>query len=353
MPKTSPAPGLTVHGPTGLVAAVPAMLGFHPSESLVLICIRQPGLVGPVARADLEDERETAPTSAMARQLASYAVQYAEIAALVCYTDRPGRPSLLDATANALDAASVPLLDVLTVRDGIIRRGRTAEIEDADRGMPAPSDDDPQVEALASLNACHGRGVLPHREALRGSIAAPSGRALADARAAIIGVCENLARMAEERPGEDLTQALVSRASRALTRARRELRDSGRVASATAAELIVMSHSIPVRDTLIARAVSERDEVWVPTLISVVTRCPAEEAAEICAMLAVVAYRYGDGALSQVAIDRVLATEPRHRLAHLLLSATASGIRPDDLAELAGTGRARRQSARRRTKRMP
>jgi hypothetical protein len=109
------------------------MLGFHPKESLVLICIREPGSIGPVARADLDDERDSAPISAMARQLASYAVHYAEIAALVCYTDRPGRPVLLDAAVTELQAAEVPLLDVLTVRDSIIRHGRTADIEDADR----------------------------------------------------------------------------------------------------------------------------------------------------------------------------------------------------------------------------
>ena len=90
------------------------------------------------------------------------------------------------------------------------------------------------------------------------------------------------------------------------------------MATGTAAELIVLMNSVAARDSVIARAVAEYDTDWVATLISVVTRCPPEEAAEICSVLAVVAYRYGDGALSQVAIDRCLAAEPGHRLAHLL-----------------------------------
>jgi hypothetical protein len=132
-----------------------------------------------------------------------------------------------------------------------------------------------------------------------------------------------------------------------MTRARRELRQAGRVATGTAAELIVLTNSVAVRDAVIARAVAQYDTDWVATFISVVTRCPPEEAAEICSVLAVVAYRYGDGALSQVAIDRCLAAEPRHRLGHLLLSATGAGLPPEELAELAGADPAAEHRPRR------
>jgi hypothetical protein len=323
---------MTLRGPTGLVAAVSAFIGFHPQESLALVCLRPPALVGPIARVDLHDDHP-AP-QVLAGQLTSYALRFAAATVIVCYTDRPGRPLLLDATIDALDRAEVPLLDVLCVRDGMIRRARTSKVEGADRGVPVPPDDDPQVQALALLNAENGRALLSDRDALRASIGPPTGTALADARAAIVGVCEELTRIPAE--ASPIDAVLAKRARRALTRARRQLRQAGKVATGTAAELIVLAQSIPVRDSLIARAVSEHDGDWVATLISVATRCPPEESAEICCVLAVVAYRYGDGALSQVAIDRCLAAEPRHRLGHLMLSIMAAGIPPDELAELAG-----------------
>ena len=53
--------------------------------------------------------------------------------------------------------------------------------------------------------------------------------------------------------------------------------------------------------------------------------------ADLCATLAVLAYRAGDGALGQVAADRALRINPAHRLAHLAVQIMASAIRPEDL----------------------
>ena len=344
MTKTAASPALKLRGPTGLVAAVPSLLGFHPQESLVVLCIRPPGLVGPVVRADLDGSGQP-PPAAMAAQLASFAIRYGQTAAVICYTEQGGRPPLLDETIAALDRGDMPIFVVLTVRDGVIRSSWTAEIEAADHGLPEPPDDDPQAQAMAVLNVGSGRGVLRNRDALRASIAAPVGDALTEARAAILGFCEELSSLPADVPQIEAT--MVARGSRAMTRARRELRQAGRVATGTAAELIVLTNSVAVRDAVIARAVAQYDTDWVATFISVVTRCPPEEAAEICSVLAVVAYRYGDGALSQVAIDRCLAAEPRHRLGHLLLSATGAGLPPEELAELAGADPAARRRPRR------
>ena len=52
---------------------------------------------------------------------------------------------------------------------------------------------------------------------------------------------------------------------------------------------------------------------------------------ELCAALAVIAYRHGSGALAQVAVDRALASDPDHRLAHLMLAVMAAGLPPADL----------------------
>ena len=66
-----------------------------------------------------------------------------------------------------------------------------------------------------------------------------------------------------------------------------------------------------------ARAgVAELDQPWLPMLIACATWTPDFLAAELCSVLAMVAYRHGDGALAQIAVDRCLAAEPGHPLAH-------------------------------------
>lgn len=54
----------------------------------------------------------------------------------------------------------------------------------------------------------------------------------------------------------------------------------------------------------------------------------------MCAALAVIAYRNGDGALAQVALDRALRSDPAHRLAQLMLAVMAAGLHPSDLDDL-------------------
>lgn len=56
-PTTPPTPTLRVRGPVDLVQAVPYLLGFHPSRSLVLVGLRHKSLV-VTARLDLADLAE-------------------------------------------------------------------------------------------------------------------------------------------------------------------------------------------------------------------------------------------------------------------------------------------------------
>jgi hypothetical protein len=54
----------------------------------------------------------------------------------------------------------------------------------------------------------------------------------------------------------------------------------------------------------------------------------------VCAALAVLAYRNGDGALAQVAVDRTVRLDPTHQLAQLMLAVMAAGLPPADLDDL-------------------
>jgi hypothetical protein len=93
-----------------------------------------------------------------------------------------------------------------------------------------------------------------------------------------------------------------------------------------------------VRDAVLGRAVVEVDLPWLPMLISCATWTPDPLAPPLCSVLAMVAYRHGDGALAQIAVDRCLLAEPEHPLAHLMIAIMAAGVHPEELERITEEG---------------
>ena len=320
-------------GHDGLLAAIPSMLGFHPQESLVLVCLTGcRRRVGPVVRVDL-----TAPmggTEELApgvTELRRYALQYADELALVCYTEAPERPELLDRVLAGLLADGSAILDAVVVRGDRAYPAMTGDLLGS--GISVPGRQHPQVQAMIAASALEGRTILPDRKALRDSIAGPTGAAarrssVATRRAAdrVLGALGTSGPLNRERL-EALRDLNIDRAlASAVT--------SGGVPVQVSALVALMVCDVHIRDHLIARAIRDTDRAWLPMLIAVARATPDVDAAQICAVLALAAYRRGDGALAQVALDRCLTTEPDHRLAHLTMSAMAAGMPPHDLLAL-------------------
>ena len=92
--------------------------------------------------------------------------------------------------------------------------------------------------------------------------------------------------------------------------------------------------TVPGRDQwLIAHG---GDRAAVPALVAAAqaTRDADPRIPNMCAALAVLAYRSGDGALAQVALDRALCSDPVHRMSQLMLAVMAAGLPPADLDDL-------------------
>ncbi len=149
----NPAPRAEValSGRDGLLAAVPAILGFHPAESLTVVCLTGPNRrVGPVIRADLQVR--TDPTGAAhitvpaLSALADIVARHADEVALILYTDHP-HPVGAAAIAARLRQVR-PVLDTITV----------------------PNTAQPLPDALIAANAGYGRAVLADRAELTRSV---------------------------------------------------------------------------------------------------------------------------------------------------------------------------------------
>lgn len=339
MSTTNEAVALRISGPDGLLAVVPIMLGFHPADSLVMICLSGGGRrVGPVARVDLPRGHDRN----LADHLAAHALHHADAVALVAYQDTRRRPPLLADTTAAMGRVGVDVLDSLIVCDGMARSAVGTRAERPLAGFPVPGADDPQVQSLAAAAALAGRTTLPDRTTLRRSIAPPTGYRLREAERCITaaasgrpllvgasaGPAASRRRAAAPLPAIDL---LSCEPTDLTDRGLAQVSMFGEVGADVAAALAVGMIDIPFRDRVIEVAIADLDQPWLPMLISCATWTPPSLAAPLCAVLAIVAYRHGDGALAQLAVDRSLDAEPRYSLAHLMIDVMAAGLHPDSL----------------------
>jgi hypothetical protein len=289
-----------------------------------------------VIRIDLEDGRSGIDRVAVA-QLAGHARRYADEVALFCFTERVGNPAMVADLVAALHADGVSVVDAALVRDGRAHSLPFSHGDPADSlevGIPLPGDDDAQVQAMAAATVLSGRGILRDRQCLRESIAGPKGRAALQASAALHAAADGLLGTAGK-AGPVNHERLRRMAVITVRRALEQASTSGGVEQPTSALLTLLLCDAGVRDQIVSDAVSDLDSPWLPMLIGVARSVPDEDAAHVCAILSVAAYRRGDGALAQVAVDRCLAAEPKHRLADLMLGIMASGMPPGDLGRLA------------------
>ena len=368
MTTTDDVTPIRISGPAGLLAVVPSMLGFHPTNSLVLMCISGGRRrVGPVARVDLAKGHD----HAMAEQLTNHARRHADEVVVISYQTSRRRPPMLDDLLSALARAGIDVMDAMVVRGGRVRPALNAAMERAHPGVPVPDASDPQVRELAAASALAGRSVLSDRDELRRSIAGPRGARLVRAQRHIEEAAAGRlpadwatdGRPVAHHPAADPTPepvdqgepvdqpepagqqeyvlrvgSLPDEVDHLVEMALRQVGATGEVTVEVATALAVMLTDAGVRDAVLIRAVAEIDLPWLPMLIGSATWTPDYLAAPLCSVLAMVAYRHGDGALAQIAVDRCLAAEPKHSLAHLMIAIMAAGVRPEELERIARAG---------------
>ena len=107
---------IRLSGPADVLAVLPYQLGYHPSDSLVALALRD-RQIGLVERIDLPPE--DAVDAACAAMVPPLVREEPDGVLLVGYESRPGAAMpLADAVRDDLVAAGVVVLDRLVVRDG-------------------------------------------------------------------------------------------------------------------------------------------------------------------------------------------------------------------------------------------
>lgn len=108
----------------------------------------------------------------------------------------------------------------------------------------------------------------------------------------------------------------------------------------TDAELATLAYGLTdltVRDTLYGLAIGDAADSAESLWMQLSRDLPEPWRAESLTLLAFFAYARGDGPLAGVALEQALRIDPTHRMAGMLDTALQSGMRPQQIRQLALT----------------
>jgi hypothetical protein len=305
---------------TDLASAVPHMLGFYPSDSLVAIALCGPReRLSFSMRLDLPDPEDYDEVAAMTAVRMEHAE--ADAVMLFVYTDATERDDDLPRRAliETIEASlPMPLREALLIDDGRVWSYLCAD----ERCCPAVGremrPDSPGALALAAANALHGNVVLPDRDALVATTRAVGGVAAESMLQAILRV--DLDELDER---DDLIGELCEVISDS----------SSSLCHDDAAALVVRLHDIQFRDAVISR-LAARDETLERLVADVARLAQPPYDAPVAAVLAMSAYLRGDGVVARAAAERALDTDPSYSLAQLVLDSLARQLDPAAVREV-------------------
>lgn len=325
VPGQRPAEVIRVSSPASLLAAVPVLLKFEPSEpSIVVIGTVPPcSAVAVALRYDIGSLRCAA---ALARHAASLlGAQGITSACAVGY----GPAEVVTLAADALRAqfaeTGIAVPELLRVQDN---RYWSYVCTDPVCCPPDGTPFDPKAHPITRKYADR---VLASRDALAATVAPVTGEAAESMRKATRAARRRASRLA----------ARAGKSERARRRALREAglqavagaitlyRSGGRLESHKDAAWLAMSlESLQVRDDAWSRMLPEHRQAHLQLWTDLTTLARPGYADAPASLLAFCAWQDGDGALANVALDRALADNPDYSMASLIRDALDAGAPP-------------------------
>lgn len=325
-------PEFHLNKPGALIAALPAVLGFVPEKSLVLVSLED-GRMGAVLRADLSPELAgnighlAEVTAASGAETVVAVIVDADGALCPMCNDEHRR--LCEALTDALGDHDVGVYAAHVVNR--VEAGGTWHCVD-DCGARGTVED-PGASPLAAAAVLDGRRLYARRADLQ-AVVAVADMERAEALADLIRECD-------ARRDEDWRENPDDRGRRDVEAALEAAERLGAGTGLDDAEIATIAcglTDVAVRDTLYALAVGAQAG-QAETLWAMLSRTlPDPWRAEALVLLAFSAYARGDGPLAGLSLEAALRSAPEHRMAGMLDMALQSGMRPEQIRELAGTG---------------
>jgi len=321
----------TLTSPHDLLAAIPFLIGYHPTDSLVIVSLKE-DCVGMAMRVDYPS-LEGANSSESFDALIYHLVREGAHGALVVAYVPEGRTDgieILENIATALTQVEIPIRESLLIWDG-----RWRSVLCGDRSCcPIDGNELPEITTsrVAVEQVAEGRPMpYGNREGMADSISALSLATDAEfvaqvAAARIDSECDHLQKA--QREG---ALAVLDLASRFIAGSLgRDIADDQRLS----AQVLGGLSDIQVRDF----ALGSHDEVSIETYWTMwrylIRIAPTGFIAPVASLLAALSYEKGEGALAQRCLDRALADDPSYSLASLLRRVFSAGWPPESFGAM-------------------
>ena len=316
---------LSLRGPADLLAAVPYLLGFHPTDSLVIVGVRA-GAVVFNARIDLPPADAVGPAAAQLSEIVGR--QRISRAVIVGYGPEDAVTPMVSAVRRALRRRRIDVPEALRVTGG---RYWSYVCRDPQCCDPAGVPFDVATSEVAATATVAGMAAVASRDVVEERIRPVTGKAALAMSRAAMRADERLEALAG---GPDPAGSLLAAGIAAVDAAIAKTALGARLSDDEVAWLALVLTDIRIRDHAWGR-VDESPRQHVTLWTDVLRRADPELGAPPATLLAFAAWRDGGGAMPSIAIERALAINPDYRMARYLSLAIDNGLDPRTYDEIA------------------
>jgi hypothetical protein len=335
-------PRLRLRGPVDVLAAIPYLIGYQPTDSIVVLAMRGRRLFFTV-RDDLPDADEV--DDAVSSVLDMVGRRSVSGVLLVAYGSEERARPVLFGLRDECHAAGFAVLELLRADDG---RYWSYLCTDPDCCPPEGAPYDVFNSTVPAEATAAGCVALPDRETYESLIRPEDG----PGRAAMAEATARAGDRLLELVASGGQPAVVAAGRVAVGEAVERQLTGGRLDDDETAWLTVLLTSIPVRDAALSgitgppAVVAAHRTLWM----DVFRRSAPGFAAGPGGLFAFAAWRCGEATLARLALERVLDAKPGNDLAELMHRVVVSGLPPSALEEF-GIDQIRRRYGRRRRRR--
>ena len=322
----------TLTSPHDLLAAIPFLIGYHPSDSLVIVSLKEE-TIGMAMRVDYPSLNNEAGEGQAYAALISHLVQAgAQGALVVAYApaDRNDGDEILQKIATALSNVDIPLRESLLIWQGRWRSVLCSEtnccpktgrelpeiatsriaVEQVAQGRPMPFEDlEGLADSIASLPLANDENFRTTVSEHRIDPLSPTLQ-LAQ-RECAVAVIDLASRFIAGSIGRDIDED-------------QEL----------SARVIAGVSDIQVRDFALGSHDGATVDIYWAMWRYLTRIAPSGYVAPLACLLAALSYERGEGALAQRSLDRALSEDPAYSLATLLRRVFSAGWPPESFAAM-------------------
>ena len=316
----------TLTSPHDLLAAIPFLIGYHPSDSLVLVSIKD-DCVGMAMRIDYPIDQSEIAFDLCASHISS---DEADGALIVAYQprDRSDGDEVLAQTTAALSRAGIAIYESILIAEGSYRSLLCHDITCCPiDGRPVPPHDSSRI-AMESVVAGHPMPFASFAElgsSVRSNLLAQEEQWLERVQNSYVDPSDsdlnNLQR--------DGATAVIDLANDFITHGISTDQD-------LIAHVLGRLSEIQVRDFALGSHDGESAVGYQSMWMHLLRSAPPGFVAPVACLAAAIAYEHGDGALARAALDRAFADSPTYSLALLLKRVFSAGWPPQSFAQMRG-----------------